>query len=176
MGTFYFGVKLSKTFSITDFAKGASYATREYGLYMDQELLAKCVELDGLSNATLDAEESNRYDAELKALLPELQKSRITIHLRGIPRKVRRQLFAASQGQENPAEYYATSLLMAHVTHISDWEGNVDDTKWSYETGQEWLEPVTESDLNNLMELMGELQIDASKFDRDVTPDFLSKS
>lgn len=167
---------MSNTFSITSFAKGASYAKREYGLYMDQELLAKCVELDGLANSTLDSAESNKYNAELEALLVDLQKSRITVHLQGVPRKVRRQLYVSAQGHAEPGEYYSISLLMAHITHITDWEGNVDDTKWSYETGQEWLEPVTETDLNNLLELMGELQIDAAKFDRDVTPDFLSKS
>ena len=166
-----------KTFSIVSHAAGTKYGTREYSFYTDQESLYKATLLDREINAILDTELIAKLEVELDAVLQELVKSKLTIHMQGIPRKVRRQIYIAAQNMPpEKSDYLGVALVMAHITHITDADGNVDDTRWTYETGQEWIDPLSESDFNNLMDLVSEMQIDSAKFDSNVTADFLSKS
>lgn len=171
----------TKNFSIADAAKGTAYAKDVFTYYSDYEAIFEAMKLENeINTAThFDAEKVPGLEEKQRELIERVRASQVNVHLTGIPRKVRRQAFIASQNMAKTdaerIDVYNRMLITSSITKVTDGEGNIDDTEWTPDN-VEWLDLLSEQDMLTLTEKIDALAVSSARFDREVNLDFLSKS
>lgn len=170
-----------ETFSINAAAKGTAYAGAKFSYYQDYDAIEQFMEYENLINTAQHFKQDNIEELEnAQADIAErIRKSQVIIHLRGLPRKVRRQCLIAAQGQASNnvegVDLYTKKLILASIERIENADGQFDETSWDAEDA-EWLEALSEGDYEALQAQVEKLSLSSARFDQLVGTDFLSKS
>lgn len=167
----------SETFDIIKAAAGNNFPSKTISFYTNYNALRIFLELEAkINNLPQDAlEEIKALEDKQTELLELIQQSTITVTVRGINRKVRRQVIASSVTKGNKAEAYDYAnwlLVQASLESVVDVNGN----PLPNAEDLEWYDNLSDADGDRLIETIESLQLDSARFDETVGADFLSKS
>lgn len=162
-------------FDVFEFAAGATHPEGQVTIYMDNATAYKARKLDEKLNSShkfnLTDAQLKKMERELKALKKKIEESKVVITLQGIPVRERAKLQERAKEEvpeESPEQSRRLDALMfaAHYRSAENAAGEKDDTEWTVEKAEKFLQVIPEEAHNRIIEAIVDLSWRSDNFEQ----------
>lgn len=177
-----------KVFNLADAIKGRAYPVKEVTIYLDDASAMKLLEINEILNKTTDPDENARLSVEADELSKAVLASALTFKMRGIGQaKIdettkeidkKHNIGKEEVGATNSEwlKDYITTLISLNIESVTDAEGAVDDSEFTYEKAEGLRQMLAPTEWAKLVGTMQKLTLAGGYFDQLTDAGFLPKS
>lgn len=177
-----------KVFNLADAIKGRAYPHTSVRIFLDDESALKLSELNQKMNRTTDAEELEKLSKQADELSKKIISSALVFEMRGIGQAAIDAISDKLNAKYNigPNEVgtnnsdwlkdYVTHLVSMNIVSVTDSEGAVDKSEFTFEKAEQLRQTVSASEWAKLVAGMQKLTLAGGYFDQLTDAGFLPKS
>lgn len=179
----------SNVFSLSDAIKGRAFPQKEVTVYTDSAAAFELVQLEDQMNriGPSDAKKYKELEDEAEALANRVKNSALIFSMRGVGQGVVEQITSIadvtykggdpqSEATDEWFRFYVTSLVAKNIYKVTDSEGNVDASEFSYENILEVRNNLPADSWGLLVATMQQLTLASGFFKGLTDAGFLPKS
>jgi hypothetical protein len=168
-------------FNLGEFVKGRGYPQDTVEVYVDVESAYELSKLNDVLVKTTDTKESEKLEAEAKALSDKIMASKLTFKMRGIDQKQVEVIEEQSKKKfpEDDAAWildYMCELVAANIVSVTDASGKVDERVFTGEDVEELRSYLNSEAWEKIVSTMQKLTLATGYFKGLTDAGFLQKS
>jgi hypothetical protein len=174
-------------FKLTDAIKGRAFPEAFVDVYIDAGSAYEFGQIqEDVKSVDPNSEEHEKMVARMEELAEAIKQSKLTFHMRGVgqglvekaTRLANKKYPRAEKGEEESewVAYYLSMLVADNIVKVVDFEGNVDDSKFSVDDVLELRGIMPVDSWEVLIDTMQKLTLASGYFEAVTDSGFLPKS